>query len=119
MKLKTTKIPCGNPLGAMAYREPVFANADGNQATYNTNDSTSSTGGSSGNNGSNLPGWVNSVTSIGDTVSVLLGSIFPFFDKQNQRATVVPNSNDSLFKYLIFGTLAIVLILLIFRLTKK
>lgn len=116
MKLKTTKIPCGNPLGAMACREPALANADGNPATYNADGSTSSTG---GNNRSNLPGWVNSVTSIGDTVSGLLGSIFPFFDKRNQGATIVPNNNDSLFKYLIFGTLAIVLILLIFRLTKK
>lgn len=113
MKKRVMKIQSDNPIGAFAGAKnvttPVLANADG------TSNSEDNTDGESGG----TPWW-QIVGSVGNTVSGLLGSIFPFFDKRNQAtAQVVPNNNNDIFKYLIFGVLAIVVILLVFRMTKK
>ena len=113
MKRRVMKIQSNNPVGAFAGAKnvttPVLANADG------TNNSEDNADGES----SGTPWW-QVVGSVGNTVSGLLGSIFPFFDKRNQAtAQVVPNNSNDIFKYLIFGVLAIVIILLVFRMTKK
>lgn len=113
MKRRVMKIQTNNPVGAFAGAKnvttPVLANADG---TSNTNDE-----GDTENSGTP---WWGIVGSVGNTVSGLLGSIFPFFDKRNQAtAQVVPNNSNDIFKYLIFGVLAIVVILLVFRFTAK
>lgn len=113
---KTIKIACNNPLGAysgaVVTREPV-ANADGNPAHYNTNDDDND------DDGEKTPWW-EVVGSIGNTVSGVLGSVFPFFNKSNQgTATIVKTDSNDMFKYLIFGVLAIVALLLVFRFTRK
>lgn len=107
------KIQSNNPVGAFAGAKnvttPVLANADG----------TDNTAGETAGESSGTPWW-DIVGSVGKTVSGLLGSIFPFFDKRNQAtAQVVPNNSNDIFKYLIFGVLAIVVILLVFRFTAK
>lgn len=113
MKRRVMKIQTNNPVGAFAGAKnvttPVLANADG---TSNTNDE-----GDTENSGTP---WWDIVGSVGNTVNGLLGSIFPFFDKRNQAtAQVVPNNSNDIFKYLIFGVLAIVAIMLIFRFMAK
>lgn len=113
MKRRAMKIQSNNPVGAFAGAKnvttPVLANTDG----------TSNTAGDVAGESSGTPWW-GVVGSIGNTVSGLLGAIFPFFDKRNQAtAQVVPNNSNDIFKYLIFGVLAIVVILLVFRFTAK
>lgn len=113
MKKRVMKIQSNNPVGAFAGSKnvttPILANADG------TDNTAEAAAGESGGTA-----WWEIAGSIGNTVSGLLGSIFPFFDKRNQAtAQVVPNNSNDIFKYLIFGVLAIVVILLVFRFTAK
>lgn len=112
MKRRVMKIQSNNPVGAFAgarnVTTPVLANADG------TSNSEDNADGESGG----TPWW-QVVGSVGNTVSGLLGSIFPFFDKRNNSTTIVKNDSNDMFKYLIFGVLAIVVIMLVFRLTAK
>ena len=112
MKRRAMKIQSNNPVGAFAGAKnvttPVLANADG----------TSNTAGDVAGESSGTPWW-GVVGSIGNTVSGLLGAIFPFFDKRNNSTTIVKNDSNDMFKYLIFGVLAVVVIMLVFRLTAK
>lgn len=112
MKKRVMKIQSNNPVGAFAGARnvvtPVLANADG---TSNTNDEEDPE-----NDGTP---WWRIVGSIGDTVSGVLGAVFPFFDKRNNTTTIVKNDGNDMFKYLIFGVLAIVVIMLVFRFTRK
>lgn len=112
MKRRVMKIQTNNPVGAFAGAKnvttPVLANADG----------TDNTAGEAVGKSGGTPWW-QVVGSVGNTVSGLLGSIFPFFDKRNNSTTIVKNDSNNMFKYLIFGVLAIVVIMLVFRLTAK
>lgn len=112
MKRRVMKIQTNNPVGAFAGAKnvttPVLANADGTDNT--AGDVAGESGGTA---------WWQIAGSIGNTVSGLLGSIFPFFDKRNNSTTIVKNDSNDMFKYLIFGVLAIVVIMLVFRLTAK
>lgn len=112
MKRRVMKIQSNNPVGAFAGAKnvttPILANADG----------TDNTAGEAAGESGGTPWW-QIVGSVGNTVNGLLGSIFPFFDKRNNSTTIVKNDSNDMFKYLIFGVLAIVVIMLVFRLTAK